>query len=147
MSIQSNSKLIQDYYAAFNAKDMERLKSLLTDDVECHFVSSGFEKTTGKDEFVKMSQECYDAFPDMKTSIVNQVINEESGAVEGKSIGTHKGELKFQDWNIPATGKSVTMNFCEIYRFRNGKIASVHTYADNLSLLEDLGVRPERKAA
>lgn len=150
MSIQENTRLIQEYYDSFNAQDMERMKGLLTDDVECHFVSSDFEKTQGKDGFISTVQECFSSFPDMRCRIESQFTTDDCAVVEGVSEGTHEGELKFADWTLPPTGQFVSMNYCEIYRFRDGKISSVHTYADNLGFLHDLGVdiRPseQRKA-
>ena len=46
---QDSQKLIQDYYAAFNAGNMDTFLGLLTDDV-IHDINQG-QRETGKDAF------------------------------------------------------------------------------------------------
>jgi ketosteroid isomerase-like protein len=48
---------------------------------------------------------------------------------------------------IPATGKSVTLHFCDVHEIRNGEIRSVKSYFDSASMLMQLGVMSEAGVA
>jgi predicted ester cyclase len=52
--------------------------------------------------------------------------------------GTHQGQWR----GIPPTGKPVTLTGMLIYRFEDGKIVEGWENADNLGLLQQLGVIP-----
>lgn len=52
--------------------------------------------------------------------------------------GTHTGELN----GIPATGKSITLAGVTLARMADGKIVEEHDFADELGLLQQLGVIP-----
>ncbi len=43
---------------------------------------------------------------------------------------------------LPPTGKRIVLRFCEVWRFRNGKVVSLYNYGDNLPLLQQLGLMP-----
>jgi steroid delta-isomerase-like uncharacterized protein len=53
--------------------------------------------------------------------------------------GTHTGELN----GIPATGKRISLVGVTLVRMVNGKIAEERDYADDLGLLQQLGVIPQ----
>lgn len=44
---------------------------------------------------------------------------------------------------IPATGRSITLNLCDVHEIRDGKIRMVQSYFDSASMLMQLGVMPE----
>src|SRR6266699_1576425 len=44
--------------------------------------------------------------------------------------------------DIPPTGRSWTLQFCDVYKFRDGKMVSHRTYYDALGLLHQLGLVP-----
>ena len=56
--------------------------------------------------------------------------------------GTHQGELG----DIPATGKQVTQSGMSIFRLDNARIVEVWVLADNMSLMQQLGVIPVPEA-
>ena len=60
--------------------------------------------------------------------------------VEGRFVGTHTGPLAGPDGDIEPTGASVDLRFADVSRVRDGRIASYHTYYDQLGMLEQLGV-------
>ncbi len=53
--------------------------------------------------------------------------------------GTHTGELS----GIPATGKRISLVGVTLARMVNGKITEERDYADDLGLLQQLGVIPQ----
>jgi len=53
--------------------------------------------------------------------------------------GTHTGELN----GIPATGKRISLGGVTVARMVNGKLVEERDYADDLGLLQQLGVIPQ----
>ena len=43
------------------------------------------------------------------------------------------------------TGRSVTLQLCDVHDIRDGKIRRVNSYFDSASLLQQLGVMPEAR--
>jgi len=41
--------------------------------------------------------------------------------------------------DIPPSGNPVSVRFSEVYRFRDGKIVSMHNYVDNVTILSQIG--------
>ena len=47
---------------------------------------------------------------------------------------------------IPATGRSLTLQLCDVMEFRNGKVQSQRTYFDTGSMMAQLGLGAEQPA-
>jgi ketosteroid isomerase-like protein len=62
--------------------------------------------------------------------------------VEGVYSGTQTGPLAGSDGVIPATGRSFSLPYVDIFGARDGKIVSHRVYWDNAALLAQLGVLP-----
>ncbi len=82
-----------------------------------------------------------EAFPGSQLEITNAFGTEDEVVIEYVGRGTHKGPLHLHSGqHIPATGRSAEARFCNVYKFRNGKVISVHTYYDLRTMLQQLGV-------
>ena len=84
------------------------------------------------------------AFPD-GMAVVDRVIA--SGAhvvVEYTGRGTHTGTLSTSMGDIPATGRSVTLQMCDVLEFENGKVRSQRSYFDTGSMMAQLGIGAEQ---
>jgi predicted ester cyclase len=55
---------------------------------------------------------------------------------------THTGPLATPSGVIEPTGKRVTIHSASILRFRDGLIASEHSYVDQLEFMTQLGLMP-----
>ncbi|TME61642.1 MAG: ester cyclase [Chloroflexi bacterium] len=80
------------------------------------------------------------AFPGCNVEVTNVFSTKDQTVVEFIGRGTHTGPLPGPSGDIPPTGRKAEVRFCEVYRFKNGKIASIHTYYDALDLMRQLGV-------
>lgn len=60
--------------------------------------------------------------------------------------GTHTGDLATPMGVFPPTGKSVTLQLCDVYEFRDGKVRSQHAYLDSGSLTAQLGLTGQAAA-
>jgi len=84
-----------------------------------------------------------DAFPDFELSIDDVIAEGDKVAARWTSRGTHQGELL----GVPPTDKLITQEGMVFYRMSHARIAEVWFYADNLGLMQQLGVVPELAAA
>jgi len=76
------------------------------------------------------------AFPDLHVSIDDMFGFEDRVAFRATVRGTHDG-----DWaGVKATGRAVDIRIISIIRVANGQIVERWENADNLSLLQQLGV-------
>ena len=75
---------------------------------------------------------------------IHQVIGEgDMVAIHCTHHGRHTGELM----GIPPTNRTVAYDYVHILRFRDGKAAEHWSVRDDMTLMRQLGVLPERAAA
>jgi steroid delta-isomerase-like uncharacterized protein len=82
------------------------------------------------------------AFPESHTEVTNVFATEEHAVVEFIAHGTHTGILHSPAGDIPPTGRSFELRFCDVYLLRNRKITRHATYYDALGFMQQLGVIP-----
>jgi steroid delta-isomerase-like uncharacterized protein len=78
------------------------------------------------------------AFPDIQLTIDDEIAEDDRVAIRWTLKATHQGDLM----GIPATGKEVTQSGTTIYRLADAKIVELWFLADNVSLMQQLGVMP-----
>jgi ketosteroid isomerase-like protein len=123
---QSNNKItidfLQSFDDAFNAHDVKAIMSHMTDD--CIFESSAGpdingEKFTGKKEVGKAFENVFATFRDAKWSNPKHFIS---------------GDRGFSEWIFTGTksdGTRVEVTGCDLFSFRDGKIAIKNSYRKN----------------
>ncbi len=138
MGHDDNARIATTVHEAWNARDFDRLASLTADDAEIVLVGSGttFRGPDGAREFGRMWT---DAFPDGKVEIGKAFSQGENVTVTYTGRGTHTGTLRSPTGEIPATGRSVTLELCDVFEIRDGKIKTLRSYFDSASLLAQLG--------
>ena len=78
------------------------------------------------------------AFSDMNV-VVEQTLGEgDLVATRGRFEGTHDGEFM----GVPATGKSVSVKYIDMWRLEGGKAVENWVQLDMLGLMQQLGVVP-----
>jgi steroid delta-isomerase-like uncharacterized protein len=80
------------------------------------------------------------AFPDLESTIEDQVAEEDKVVTRFRTRGTHQGET--EDFG-PPTGNRVEVTGITIERFSGGKIVEDWTNFDALGLMQQLGLIPE----
>ena len=136
-----NSSIAQQLYSFWNERNFDGVADLMASDGEIVLVGSGtrFEGPQGGREF---SQMWADGFPDGEVTIDDVIAAGDKVVVQHTGRGTHTGPLRSPGGEIPATGRSVTLQLCDVFRIENGKIRSCHSYFDSASLLTQIGVMP-----
>jgi steroid delta-isomerase-like uncharacterized protein len=76
------------------------------------------------------------AFPDLRVTVEETVVEGDRVAVRWTARGTQRGRLG----GIEPTGRSVTVTGTTIWRIADGKLASARTNFDALGLFQQLGI-------
>ena len=94
-----------------------------------------FDDYTGLDVHKKRIEMIRAAYPDHKTIIHDILVDGDRAAVRYTWTGTNTGA----GMSIPPTGKRVSVDGCDVYRFVNGKIVEEWGHEGYLSLFQQLG--------
>lgn len=121
---QTTVQLLQNYYDAFNAQDMDTFLSLLTDDV-IHDINQG-EREVGKDTFKAFMDRMNRNYKETITDI--SIMTNPAGdraAVEFTVLG----EYLATDEGLPeANGQTYRLPAGAFFDIQNGKVARVTNY-------------------
>ncbi|MFC4784380.1 ester cyclase [Nocardioides sp. MAHUQ-72] len=140
-----NTSLAREIHEAWNERNFDEIADATAPGGTITIVGSGdtFEGPEGSRTYNSMWAE---AFPDGLVT-VNRVIGEgEHVVVEFTGRGTHTGTLRTSMGDFPATGRSMTLELCDVMEFEDGKIRSMRSYFDTGSMMAQLGLSPEMKA-
>ena len=117
-------RLIEAYYAAFNAGDREAFLALLTEDVE-HVINQGGTEI-GKPAFSRFLEHMDDCYREqIKDITVFTEPTGTSGAAEFTVYGTY---LKTDAGLPPATGQNYVLPAGAFFTLRDGKIARISNH-------------------
>jgi steroid delta-isomerase-like uncharacterized protein len=124
----------------FNAHDRDAFAAVLADDVV--FEAPGGVRGQGKIACVAFFSAWFEAFSDAHVEVHAVHVLDDVIVEEGTFTGTHDGVLRGPQGDLPPTGRSVSVAYMQVLRFRDGKHASFHLIFDRLSMLEQLGLVP-----
>ncbi len=140
MTEQDHVKLAKEAIAAINAHDIySYLKH-----VDNSFVGESETLGTihGHDGVRHMLTTMFEAFPDLHIEVEQLITSGDHVISRALLSGTHKGAFA----GVPATNKKVSWHSCNVVEVKKGKAIRSRVYADNVSLLRQLGVLPMPKA-
>jgi steroid delta-isomerase-like uncharacterized protein len=117
-------ELIERYYAAFNAQDMDTFLSLLTDDV-VHDVNQG-GREVGRQAFVAFMQRMNASYREQIVDIVVMVSQDgRRAAAEFTVLGEY---LKTDEGLPPARGQRYRLPAGAFFELREGRVARISNY-------------------
>jgi steroid delta-isomerase-like uncharacterized protein len=134
-----NATLARSLYDGFNRRDFDHEAALWADEGVMTNVGSG-EQGHGPEGSRQSNRFWEEAFPDGRVTVDRVVAADPYVMVEFTGQGTHTGTLTTTEGSIPATGRSVTLEFCDVLEFRDGKVWSRRRYFDSGSMLAQLGL-------
>ena len=114
-------RFLQSFEDAFNAHDIKAIMSFMTED--CVFVAPAGEeingeKFTGQEEVRKAFENVFATFPDAHWANTDHFISGNRGYAEWIFTGK-------------SYGNKVEVNGCDLFTFKNGKIAVKNSYRKN----------------
>ncbi|MCB0212682.1 MAG: ester cyclase [Anaerolineae bacterium] len=125
----------QDMFRS-SQEDLSKLDEFLAADFISHSAPPGLDPgIEGVKQMISIFQ---NAFPDMKGAVEDVVAEGDKVVVRFSGTATHQGEF----FGIPPTGKSIKSTGINIFRIEAGKIIEHWNNADDLGLLQQLGVIP-----
>jgi ketosteroid isomerase-like protein len=113
---------------------------VLADDVV--FAAPGGLRGEGKAACVEFFGSWFAAFSDARVEVHGIHILGDVAVEEGTFTGTHDGVLQSAAGEVPPTGRSVSVDYIQVLRFRDGKHASFNLMFDRLLMLEQLRIIP-----
>jgi steroid delta-isomerase-like uncharacterized protein len=124
MNQQDSVKLVEQYYAAFNAADMDTFLNLLTDDV-IHDINQG-RRETGKDAFRNFMGGMNDSY---KEELVDMVIMATPDGKRAAAEFVVLGEYLKTDEGLPeAKGQKYRLPAGAFFEIRDNKVARITNY-------------------
>lgn len=127
------------YLQAIDTHDHDAVRDAYTDNVQ--ILAPGTE-LQGRDAAAAWIEVFLRAFPDLNHEILATVQSGDAVAAEARFTATHTGPLASPSGDLPPTGKPVALDYVDITRFADGRIASEHIYFDQVAFLSQLGLLP-----
>jgi predicted ester cyclase len=141
MTENENIQIAHQQIAALNAHDIDlyvqRIDHSYVGESETH--PGPIHGPEGARQVLTMT---LTAFPDLRVEVEHILASGDQLVIQTRLSGTHKGILA----GIAPTNKHVSWQGCNVVTLRNGKAIRSRIYADNLSLMGQLGVLPQPKA-
>ena len=122
---------------AFNTGDWDRLRAVLTPDVDYRETGTG-RHATGE-EYVQLCQGWREALPDATGEVTAAVQDGDLAALQIHWTGTHGGTLRGPGLELPATGKPIDAEATMWVRASNGQAQELRHHLDVLTLLTQVG--------
>jgi len=140
MSTEENKAIARRVYETFDrvisTGNMSLLDEVLAADLVDHNPAPG--QAPGLEGVKQVFSQFRAAFPDFQSTVEDQIAEGDKVVSRVTVRGTHKGDFQ----GVPATGKQFAQTGIDIVRFAGGKAVERWGEADNLGLLQQLGVIP-----
>ena len=120
---------------AWNKGDLDVLDEIYAADFVQH--RAPFPDYEGLDAYKEYIEATRKAYPDLKFTIKEIIVDGDTTAVWFTFQGTHEGESMM--FPVPPTGKQVTMSGCNIGHWVEGKAVEEWVFSDWLGLMKQLG--------
>jgi steroid delta-isomerase-like uncharacterized protein len=141
-----NATLARSLYEAYNERNFDLFEEMSAPDGRVSVVGTG-DTFTGPEGARKYSEAWADGFPDSQVTIDHLTTSGNTVVVEFSGRGTHTGTLRTSMGDIPATGRTITLQLCDLLEFGDdGKIHEQRTYFDTGSLMAQLGITSPQAA-
>lgn len=137
---QANIDLIRRAFSAFNAADLDRCVTLLTEDFAINLAGMPFQMR-GREAWKSNAEVMQIAFPRIQAQIDDIFGAEDRVAVRLTFRGTHRGEFL----GIAPTGRDVVFTSLELYRVVDGQLAEEWISSDLTTLMRQL-TEPDARA-
>lgn len=139
MSERNKAIARRSFDEVFNAGHLDVVGELVSQDFIAHTSTQDIRGPVQMKQYVK---ELREAFPDLHITVEDQVAEGDKVVTRWTATGTHTGLFQ----GIPPTGKRGHLSGIDIDYVIDGKTVECWTLADNLSLLQQLGVIPAPEA-
>jgi len=146
MTVQENVALARSQLDLYNSHQsdpawLDKIVAALTEDCEIIDVPTG-RTLRGPDGYREINLFFAEGFPDSRVELTNVFATDDQAVIEFTGRGTNTGPLHMPTGDIPPTGQYSELRFCSVNRAKSGKIVSIHSYYDVMTMLQQLGLVP-----
>jgi steroid delta-isomerase-like uncharacterized protein len=135
--------VLQEFIAATEARDLDRILALHTEDSAVEDVPTGIVYE-GRDAIREYLEEYFAAFPDGATRYTTAFATDAWAAAEWTFSGTYMGQLPDLP---PGEGQPLTLRGIDIVELAGDQVQGGRMYYDLYGFLMQLGVLPPPEAA
>jgi predicted ester cyclase len=128
------------YEEVFGRGNLAAADEILAEDCITH--GPGVPPETGSAGIKRQAMALRGAFPDLETTLLDQLGEGDRVASRWRGTGTFTGELRMPSATIPPTGVSITFEEIRIDRHANGRIVESWFIPDRLTLWQAVGLLP-----
>lgn len=133
---QKKPRVAENFIAAWNSHEVEKVIPLFTDDALYEDVTFG-AVNHGPADLRKFAASIFAAVPDVKFELVNSAVDREHGTIEWVFMGTDRGLYK--------TGKRFSVRGVSVIDLRGGRISRNLDFYDAASIMRQVGLLPTEK--
>lgn len=136
MLAEQNKAVVRRFVEALSQGDMETAMGLIAPE----YVDTDAPPATppGPDGWLQTHRVFFDAFPDLRIAISDQVAEGDRVVSHWTARGTHTGDLL----GLPPTGKTVDLRGISLGRIADGRFVENLDIVDRLSMLQQLDALP-----
>tara|TARA_Y100000816_G_scaffold243648_1_gene191044 strand:+ start:343 stop:759 length:417 start_codon:yes stop_codon:yes gene_type:complete len=135
-----NSEVIDGFFQAMSSGDADAAEKFFSEKSEFTDTATGMTMR-GVDENLMDVKNWMSTFSDMKVTALRHVESGNVVATEMQFEGTNTGEMAMPDGSkIPATGKTVKMQGCQVVEVEDGKMVKGTQYYNPMAMMEQLGL-------
>ncbi|GAC1484641.1 MAG: ester cyclase [Solirubrobacteraceae bacterium] len=131
---------------AWRARDAEAFARCYAEDATIH--APGGVELRGPEGAKQFLATWNEGVPDNDVTLTNEHVCGSVLVQEAVFTGTHTGALQAPNGEvIPATGRSLSARYAEVFEIEGDRIASDRLYFDQVELLIQLGLMPDPAVA
>jgi steroid delta-isomerase-like uncharacterized protein len=134
--------IAKGWFEAWNDRDFDRGSGLVADGAEIIEVPTN-ETFRGPSGSREESEKWANGLPDGRVTVKNDITSANAAVLESTVRGTHTGPFVTPAGEVPATGRTVELDFCTILEIEGGEIQRIRHYYDTATLMRQLGLLPE----
>jgi predicted ester cyclase len=139
--MSETADLVRAHHRAFNDRDWSVASRIYSPDLLTAEPGSGAVR--GIEAFVAHAQGFVTGFPDARLELLTLVDDGERVTTEGAFVGTNTGPLMTPQGELPPTGRSLRLLFCDVWESEAGRVTNHRMYYDQMSMAAQLGLLPE----
>jgi steroid delta-isomerase-like uncharacterized protein len=132
-------ELVRTHYEGVNGGDLDKALSVF--DPDCEIVTPQ-GPMRGAAAQRALGEAFKAAVPDNRLEALRIFEAGDTVIVEGVYSGTQTGDLVGPGGTVPASGRSFSLPYVDLFQVRDGKIVAHRIYWDNATLMAQLGAMP-----
>lgn len=141
-----NGSIARRLYDAWNERNFDEVVKYAAPDAKIVVAGTG-DTFTGPEGARAYNESWAKGFPDGRITVDHIHTAGDTVVGEFTGQGTHTATMVTSMGEIPATGRSVTLKFCDVIEFRDGMIVNQRSYFDSGSMMTQLGLTGQQATA